>query len=248
MKKVKNLLLYLIALTLICMLFIFIIISINSKNNNQTKNESMDTTISSEYLNSKNEEVDKLDPRLILVNKSNPLSPDYIPETATTIDRKLINTMAKESFESMVNAAKQNNIYLYIVSTYRSVSYQQQIFQQAVDANIRNGFSEEDAVIETSTSIAFPGTSEHNTGLAIDIVSNDWYTYNDNLYEHFDQTKEYKWLNENAYKFGFIERYPKNKTDITNIIYEPWHYRYVGVEHATIIKNNNLCLEEYLQK
>ena len=104
------------------------------------------------------------------------------------------------------------------------------------------GKSYEEAYAITKTIRAVPGCSEHNSGLAADIVS----VYYQNLDSGFDQTPEYAWLSENAAEYGFILRYPYDKQDVTKIIYEPWHYRYVGVEQAKKIKASGLCLEEYL--
>ena len=106
------------------------------------------------------------------------------------------------------------------------------------------GYSEEEARTETAKNIAIPGTSEHQLGLAVDIV--------DKNYQILDETQEdtavQKWLMENSWRYGFILRYPTDKSDITGIVYEPWHYRYVGKEAAEAIYNEGICLEEYLEK
>jgi len=102
--------------------------------------------------------------------------------------------------------------------------------------------SQEDAYNLTKREIAIPGTSEHSTGLAVDIVVLSHQT----LDEDFEKTEGFKWLSENAQKYGFILRYPKNKEEITGIKYEPWHYRYVGEENAKKINEQGICLEEYL--
>ena len=108
---------------------------------------------------------------------------------------------------------------------------------------MNNGKSKEEAEKITATMIAIPGTSEHHTGLAADIVTPTHQT----LDPEFADTDAGKWLQENAAEYGFILRYPEDKQDITEIIYESWHYRYVGVDHAMAIKENGLCLEEYLE-
>ena len=104
------------------------------------------------------------------------------------------------------------------------------------------GYGEEKAREEAATSVAYPGTSEHNLGLAVDIVARDYQILDDKQAD----TAEARWLEENCWKYGFILRYPTDKTDITGIIFEPWHYRYVGEEAAREIMERGICLEEYL--
>ena len=108
-----------------------------------------------------------------------------------------------------------------------------------VSKNKKQGYKSGDAEIKAATVVARPKTSEHHTGLAIDFngVKDDFY-----------KTKEYTWLIKNAADYGFILRYPKNKTDVTNVVYEPWHFRYVGKEHAKKIVESGLCYEEYIEK
>jgi len=101
-------------------------------------------------------------------------------------------------------------------------------------------YSLETATRMTARSIAFPGTSEHQTGLALDV------TINGQLNQKFAETEAGRWIDAYCYKYGFIIRYPKDKTDITNILYEPWHLRYVGMPHSAFMKENNFCLEEYM--
>ena len=103
--------------------------------------------------------------------------------------------------------------------------------------------NDDEAYKKAVEAVAIPGKSEHNAGLAADIIEQGNYT----LTEDFENTPQFKWLNENAAKYGFILRYPKGKESVTGIIYEPWHYRFVGVYHATKIKDSGLCLEEYAE-
>ena len=98
---------------------------------------------------------------------------------------------------------------------------------------------------EAAKWVAIPGTSEHNTGLATDIVSSDWYTYNSDLEQSFEETDTFKWLYEHCADYGFILRFPKGKESVTGIVYEPWHYRYVGKDVAKYIMENDLTLEEF---
>ena len=105
--------------------------------------------------------------------------------------------------------------------------------------NNNKNLTREQAEIRAATAVARPRTSEHELGLAVDFNS---------VEENFEDTKEFKWLKENAHKYGFIMRYPKENQDLTAVIYEPWHYRYVGIENALEIKNSGLCLEEFLSQ
>jgi hypothetical protein len=109
-----------------------------------------------------------------------------------------------------------------------------------------NGYSREKAEQVAATRVAPPGTSEHNTGLAVDILSGDYYYHHSTMEESFEYDAEAIWMAEHCAEYGFILRYPKGKQDVTGIIFEPWHFRYVGVEIATYIMENNLTLEEYL--
>jgi D-alanyl-D-alanine carboxypeptidase len=139
----------------------------------------------------------------------------------------------------MYLAAQKDGIDLYTVSGYRSYERQKTNFENKISTYRSNGMSKVEATQKAATIILPPGTSEHNLGFAMDICS---------LEQSFENSKAFKWLNEHAADYGFILRYPKNKQDITKIIYEPWHWRYVGVEHAKAIKAAGVCLEEYLRK
>ena len=175
----------------------------------------------------------------VLVNKFYYLDKDYIPDKLEEIDnaysvsgKKLVN-VARISFECLAKKAKEEGYTIRVVSAYRSYSYQ---------TNLYNNYVSQDGVSEADKYSARPGFSEHQTGLAID-VDNGISGFN-----NFESTKEYKWMLEYAYKYGFILRYPKDKEYITGYTYEPWHYRYVGVEIATFISKNNLTFEEYYFK
>lgn len=129
-----------------------------------------------------------------------------------------------------------------ICSAYRSHSYQVGLFDNKVSRLRAQGLSDEDARDEAMTVVALPGTSEHQTGLALDIV--------DAGYQELDEAQEdtavQKWLMANSWRYGFILRYPTGKSRVTGIIYEPWHYRYVGREAAREMYDSGMCLEEYL--
>lgn len=173
---------------------------------------------------------------LTLVNKYNYLNKDYIPNNLENINSKYststlkLASPAKDSFEKLAEDAKKENLYIIATSAYRSYSYQETLY---------NRYVQKDGIIKADTYSARPGHSEHQTGLAID-VQNKTLTYTD-----FYKTNEFIWMQENAHKYGFILRYPKDKTNITGYNYEPWHYRYIGIEHATFIYENNLTFDEY---
>ena len=140
-------------------------------------------------------------------------------------------------YNEMYKAAYEDGIHLVPISGYRSVERQTRNFERKINYYIDQGYSKVEATQEAATIILPPGTSEHNAGLAMDICS---------LEQNFEDTKEFEWLCENAADYGFILRYPEDKQDITKIIYEPWHWRYVGVEAAKEMKASGECLEEYL--
>jgi zinc D-Ala-D-Ala carboxypeptidase len=149
------------------------------------------------------------------------------------IEKAYIREEAARELEKMFAAAKSEQIFLTAISGYRSYDYQEMLLNREIEQ-----FGKEKAVM----AVAPPGQSEHQSGLAMDISSksNDFQV---NI--KFGETKEGKWLAENAYKFGFILRYPEDKVDITKYQYEPWHFRYVGLEAAKVIHENDWTLEEY---
>jgi zinc D-Ala-D-Ala carboxypeptidase len=151
------------------------------------------------------------------------------------LEKAYIREEAARELERMFAAAKSEQIFLIAISGYRSYEYQEMLLNREIEQ-----FGKEKAVM----AVAPPGQSEHQSGLAIDISSksNDFQV---NI--KFGETKEGKWLAENAYKFGFILRYPEDKVDITKYQYEPWHFRYVGLEAAKVIHENDWTLEEYFK-
>ena len=183
------------------------------------------------YTNMKKANVD--DGKLILVNKYYYVDKDYYANTETLgsgYGSGSLNKEAAKYFREMVKEAKKDGIKLYSVSAYRSYSTQK---------NLYNRYVRKDGKKKADTYSARPGHSEHNLGLAVDIncASSS---------RHFENTKEYKWLKDNSYKYGFIERYPKGKEFITGYKYEPWHFRYLGSEVATEVYNLNVTYEEYV--
>lgn len=179
---------------------------------------------------------------LTLVNKENPLSDNYSPKLERLQNGLEFDARAIDQLNLMLSDAKELGLSPVVCSAYRSIEYQQKLFDNQVNSQMSRGLSREQAEIETSKAISYPGTSEHNLGLAVDIVSIDYQI----LDERQAETAEIKWLIEHCKEYGFILRYPKDKIDITGVIYEPWHFRYVGIEAAKEIMNDGITLEEYL--
>ena len=181
--------------------------------------------------------IENPDNLLVLVNKNNQLQSSYIPSDLESISLRFANKdkclkkEAKEAFEKLSSEASALGYRIVAVSAYRDYSYQNELFNYYVE--------EKDLEYALNCS-AKPGHSEHQTGLAVDVEGEN------KDYDNFEDTKEFNWMKDNAHRFGFILRYPKGKEDITGFKYEPWHYRYVGVEIATEIYNKNITLEEYL--
>lgn len=162
-------------------------------------------------------------------------------------DTQSINARLQDTYEDMYEAAKADGINLYIRSGYRSIQTQQVIYNASVQRYIDQGMSREEATLETNKSVEKPGHSEHQTGLALDVISPEYHMQIYTLDERFAETAAYSWLVTNGPKFGFVLRYPADKVEITKMNYEPWHFRYVGVDHALYMQANNYCLEEYIE-
>ena len=148
--------------------------------------------------------------------------------------------VAADALLTMLRAAHADGLRVWQVSAgYRSVAYQQQLFDEQVYAYRQDGMTKSQATAKTRQTVADPGASEHHTGLAFDITVPS---------QQFSNTKQSVWLAQHCWEYGFIIRYPIDKTNITGIAYEPWHIRYVGVEHSIPMRDEGLCLEEYIQK
>lgn len=189
------------------------------------------------------EEEVKLPWNMVLVNGDHPMEEGYVPQLKELEEGLSLDSRIIDAAKEMLADAKKAGLHIDICSAYRSVERQEQVFGESMKERVKDGMSYWDAFNETALNVAIPGTSEHALGLALDLISNQ-YT---ELDERQETTAEAKWLKENCHKYGFILRYPPEKTNITGIIYEPWHYRYVGVEDATEIMKLGITLEEYLQ-
>ncbi|MCH5189726.1 MAG: D-alanyl-D-alanine carboxypeptidase family protein [Oscillospiraceae bacterium] len=178
---------------------------------------------------------------LTLVNANHPIGKNYSPNLSPVIEGSSVTADSRVSsaYKEMYEAAKAQDIILAPYAAYLSFYRQQENYNNLVNNFIEQGMSEEEAKNSANTRIDEPGTSESGAGLSIDIIGTS---------SDFDKTKEYAWLTANAHKYGFILRYPEEKFAITGVRARPWHWRYVGVDAATEIKTQNLCLEEYLEK
>lgn len=180
-----------------------------------------------------------LNKEYILVNKYMYLEKKYIPDNLENLNEiyskkgmKLVN-IAKDMFEKMYYDAKKDGYIIRVMSSYRSYDYQ---------FNLYNNYKKKSSKEEADKYSARAGYSEHQTGLCVDIDDGKL------DYENFDKSNSYVWMKKNSYKYGFIERYPKDKENITGYQYEPWHYRYVGIDIAKFINNNNITFDEYYAK
>lgn len=181
---------------------------------------------------------------LVLVNGTHPMKEGYLPKLMEIQSGYSVDTRIADAVRSMLADAEEAGLHVQICSAYRSVERQEQVFGQSMKERVKSGMDYWEAYEETAKSVAIPGTSEHALGLVLDLISNQY----SELDEKQEETAEAKWLAKNCYKYGFILRYPPKKTNITGIIYEPWHYRYVGTEHAKKITELGVTLEEYLQE
>lgn len=183
------------------------------------------------------------DPRKIdiLINYENFLPDDWEVDLVELKNGQQIDRIAYDSLQDMMDDCRAAGYNPLICSSYRTNEKQTTLFNNKVQQYLDKGYSESQAKIEAGKWVAVPGTSEHQTGLTVDIVSVE----NQNLDESQLNTPCQLWLMEHCYDYGFILRYPVDKSDITKINFEPWHYRYVGMQAAQEIKEKGICLEEY---
>ncbi|MCM1048880.1 MAG: M15 family metallopeptidase [Clostridiales bacterium] len=187
---------------------------------------------------------DSSDWRLILVNKHHPIPDDYSLELGIVTDNMRCDKRIISDAIAMMQAAQKDGITLIIRSPYRSDNRQVELFNQKIKMYMGQGYSYMESYKIASQTVTVPGASEHQIGLALDITSDTFVP----LKEEFADTDAGKWLAEHSCEYGFILRYPKDKEYITSIIFEPWHFRYVGKEAATVMKEENICLEEFWDK
>lgn len=182
---------------------------------------------------------------LQLVNYEYALPEDFEPENLAEVDNGYeADSRIVEAAKQMIADAYAENVRIITLSAYRDYEYQTDLYEKKVQRlQKEQGYSVDRAREEAATVVAYPGTSEHQLGLALDLVD----ARHTKLDESQEDTSAYQWLYEHCDEYGFIVRYPNGKTDITGIIYEPWHFRYVGVEAAKVIMEKGITLEEYLQ-
>ena len=183
--------------------------------------------------------------RLRLVNAAHPLEAELDVQLAE-VGGYSVDARIADAANAMLAAARESGISLTVISGYRTMERSGILYSNKVQEYLNAGYSQSDAEAEAAKWVAPPGTSEHHTGLAMDIISADYYTKYNDLVEAFENEPEAVWMRENCADFGFILRYPKDKEEVTGIHYEPWHFRYVGEEAAREIMSQGICLEEYL--
>lgn len=177
----------------------------------------------------------------ILVNTQNPLPDDWKVDLVNLVNGHQIDRRAYDSLQKMMDDARAQGWNPLICSSYRTMEKQTKLFNNKIQQYKNQGYSDSEAYNAAANWVAVPGTSEHQTGLALDIV-----TVENQMLDNSQLKSECQlWMMEHCYDYGFILRYPEDKTDITGIDFEPWHYRYVGTEAAKIIQEKGICLEEY---
>lgn len=175
---------------------------------------------------------------LILVNRDHPIPAHYQMDLTKLSNGKKVDSRIYPELQQMFDDARAAGLALFVREGYRTEKEQKQIMKEQIEEYEAQGYSKKEAEKMAKEYVAIPGTSEHQLGLSVDINADTDQCSSDQVYE---------WLDKNAYKYGFIKRYPEDKTEITGINNEPWHYRYVGKEVAGVMKKENLCLEEYLE-
>lgn len=187
------------------------------------------------------------DPLMVLVNHTSKMPDDYTFDTkecgSATAVNKTLQAVACDAFLSMQKAAAADGVTVWMQSGYRSVKYQTSLYERKTKYYLDKGYDNATAKEKAAAVVNPPGYSEHNCGLAADLNSPE----HTGLDEGFEKTAAFRWLCEHAGDYGFILRYPKDAEDKTEIIYEPWHWRYVGVENAAKINASGLCFEEYIE-
>ena len=235
--KMKVLVVTLLMVGLVMSLFILVNDQVNQSNNqliaaNKVKtnqNKSANSVVKDELLT--------------LVNFENTIPKDWKVDLVQLNNGQSVDRRIYDDLIAMLQAAKSEGLNPLICSSYRTNEKQEQLYQNKVSEYLSQGYSKVEASDKAAFWVARPGTSEHQLGLAVDIVS----TKNQRLDRSQENTVEQRWLIQNSWKYGFVLRYPTNKNSITGVGYEPWHYRYVGKEHAKKINELGVCLEEYVK-
>lgn len=193
--------------------------------------------LSGNFLTGRNRADTSLGWNLILVNGDYAIPDDYELELTELSNGKKVDSRIYPALQEMFDDARLGGLHLFVREGYRTWEEQQAIMDERIEEYKKEGNSKQEAKKLAEEYVAEPGTSEHQLGIAVDINADTSGSSSDAVYA---------WLDENAYKYGFIKRYPPDKTEITGVNNEPWHYRYVGEEAAKEMKDKNLCLEEYI--
>ena len=181
---------------------------------------------------------------ILLVNSWYPIADDYAVDVRALPNGQKVAVDCYEDLTALLNDCAAEGMNPEVCSGFRTIVFQQRLYEDKVQRVMEDGHAREDAERIAAAEVARPGTSEHHTGFAVDIIDKD--------YPVLDETQEQRptqqWLMKNSWKYGFVLRYPTGKTDVTGVIYEPWHYRYVGADAAKLMYEQDLCLEEYLER
>lgn len=175
---------------------------------------------------------------LILVNRDNYIPDNYEFDLTELANGEKVDSRIYPSLQDMFDDARAKGLHLFVAAGYRTEEKQRQLLEEKTEAYINEGHSRSKARELAEEWVAVPGTSEHQIGMAVDINADTKYSSRDSVYG---------WLEKNSWKYGFIRRYPPDKTEITGVINEPWHFRYVGKEAAQEIYSQGICLEEYIE-
>lgn len=218
---------------------------IEPETNNENPVDIEDQETTTKKLSNSNMDDDSSDDSwcLRLVNSQNALPEDYSMELTQLINNQSIDSRCYPDLQEMMDDCRSAGLNPLICSSYRTAAKQKSLFTEKVDEYLLQGYSQDEAEEKAASSVAPVGYSEHQLGLALDIVDTSYQQLN----KKQEDTPVQHWLMNNSWKYGFILRYPEGKSDITGIIYEPWHYRYVGKTAAKEIYEQELCLEEYLE-
>lgn len=206
----------------------------------QTKAESVDTVREEAFVSAAAEQDEW---KLLLVNETHPLEEGYEVTLSAVAGGQKVDSRIVKPLNDMMDAMREEGMNPLVCSGYRSVEKQSRLFNEFIEERLDEGWTYEEAFFKAKTRIALPGTSEHQTGLAVDIVGKSYQSLDDGQ----AQTQEARWLAEHCGEYGFILRYPESKTDVTGIDYESWHFRYVGKEAAAYIMEQEITLEEFLE-
>ncbi len=184
---------------------------------------------------------------LLLVNPEQALPENFDVELVEVDNEQRIDYRISDAWFSWKEAALQEGHRLFFASGYRDVARQEVNFNATVNEHMAEGMTEEEAIEKAKEYLTEPGHSEHHTGLALDIVDEEWIVAGNGLDEEYENEASQNWLISSMTDYGFVLRYPKGKEEITGIQYEPWHFRYVGVDNAKFMEENDLVLEEYVE-